>query len=117
MSNWCRYVRRQGVAVPPQCTGSRPAAAGGRSTTWNQQLLFDFDTARHLHEALLLFEIVAEPSAGAEGPAQQQATLLAWAFLRPVSRTGVRHVGSRLQVPEAALSVKPSTKGIPSKCI
>ena len=89
------YIQVAGVPVPPQFTGSqRPnMSAGPAHPVPNQELVFEFNVARRLHESLLLFEIVSEL-----GAADGISRALAWAFLRPVSKLGVRHSGKKLQL-------------------
>ncbi len=74
-----RYILHKDSPIPPQFTGS----SNSNNTIWNQELTFQLD---NLNNTLLLFELVSEQ------------TLLAWGFLRPVSRTGIQHVNKRIQL-------------------
>ena len=90
-----KYIKNKRVPVPPQFTGTWvPQEQGLSRPTWNQELYFDFDVGTNLPEILLLFEILSEPSTNENNTPFQ----LAWAFLRPISRMGIRHLGPKLQL-------------------
>ena len=93
-----RYLQQNGLAVPPQFTGAWTQMDGNSaaSPTWNQELVFRFDVTQQLTDVLLLFELVTEPSGESSGSEQQ--CQLAWGFLRPVSRTGVKHTNKKVQL-------------------
>jgi hypothetical protein len=93
-----RYMVNNKVPVSPQCTGSciahSPHQVSNKSNAlpeWNQEMVFDLDADKYLSEILFLFELVSEPNTTV-------SSLLAWGFLRPMSRTGVKHIGKKLQL-------------------
>ena len=83
-----RYLFHKDVPIPPQFTGAlaqrEPSPA--MIAVWNQSLVFEFDTSSCLNSVLLLFQLVSEQN------------LLAWGFLRPVSRFGVKHTDKKVQL-------------------
>ena len=92
------YLQQSGLAVPPQFTAAwtqQESASSEALPSWNQQLVFHFDVGQQLTNILLLFELVSEPNGGSGSDQQCQ---LAWGFLRPVSRTGVKHTNKKVQL-------------------
>jgi len=92
------YLQQSGLAVPPQFTAAwtqKESVGSGALPSWNQQLVFHFDVGQQLTNILLLFELVSEPNGGSGSDQQCQ---LAWGFLRPVSRTGVKHTNKKVQL-------------------
>ena len=87
-----RYIVNNGVPITPQFTGTlihQPFRSS--ALEWNQEMVFELDTDKYLSETVILFELVSEPNTTA-------SSLLAWGFLRPVSRAGVKHVDKKLQI-------------------
>ena len=91
-----RYIVNNKVPISPQFTGAYAAHGNQvfRSNAlpeWNQEMIFELDADKYLTEVIFFFELVSEPNTIV-------SSLLAWGFLRPMSRTGVKHLGKKLQL-------------------
>ncbi len=88
-----RYIVNNGVPIPPQFTGAliHQMFKSNALPEWNQEMVFELDADIYLSETVFLFELVSEPNITV-------SSLLAWGFLRPISRTGVKHMDKKLQL-------------------
>ncbi|XP_057380230.1 jouberin-like [Daphnia carinata] len=107
-----RYVLNNKVPIPPQFTGAwiHQAFSSNTLPEWNQEMTFELDADKHLSEMIFLFELLNEPNTNV-------SSLLAWGFLRPISRIGVKHLNKKIQlqlykVPFRRLFHQPSRPNI-----
>ncbi|KAI9557965.1 hypothetical protein GHT06_014718 [Daphnia sinensis] len=107
-----RYILNNKVPVPPQFTGAWIHQVFSSNTVpeWNQEMIFELDVDKCLAEIIFLFELLNEPNTN-------NSSLLAWGFLRPISRIGVKHLNKKIQlqlykVPFRRLFHEPSRPNI-----
>lgn len=107
-----RYILNNKVPVPPQFTGAWVHQAFNSNTVpeWNQEMIFELDEDKYLSDIIFLFELLNEPNTNI-------SSLLAWGFLRPISRIGVKHLNKKIQlqlykVPFRRLFNQPSRPNI-----
>lgn len=101
-----RYVLQNQLPIAPQFTEAWTWDVRHQSSiagpAWNQEFAFEFDPGTSLTALLLVFEVMNERN------------LVAWGFVRPVSRTGVDHTGNKklqlqlFRVPIRRLLIHPS---------
>lgn len=87
------YITHNETPVPPQFSSSWTSKenASPSAPVWNQELQFPVDSSNPIESLLVFFDVVSEPS-------NDQKSQLAWGFLRPVSRLGVKHLDRKIQI-------------------